>query len=91
MAVGIQGRMPDATILPEVDRPDYSQHVTFEWIITHAYRFAIRASIPFVLACEVPSRQAAHSDIPVMDFVRKPTYSGVKISPTGEYPANIRR
>ena len=40
----------------------------------------------FALACSVPSTQAAQSDIPVMDFVRDPTYGSVKISPTGEYP-----
>jgi hypothetical protein len=87
MAVGIQGRMPDATILPEADRTDYSQQVTFEQTIMQAYRVAIRAAIPFALACGVPSTQAAQPDIPVMDFVRNTTYSGVKISPTGEYLA----
>ncbi|MES2669332.1 MAG: hypothetical protein V4673_02770 [Pseudomonadota bacterium] len=41
----------------------------------------------FALACAVPLTQAAHPDIPVTDFVRNPTCSGVKISPTGEYLA----
>lgn len=41
----------------------------------------------FALACAVPLTQAAQPDIPVMDFVRNPTCSGVKISPTDEYLA----
>lgn len=42
----------------------------------------------FTLVCATHSAAAAvPADIPVMDFVRNPTYSGVKISPNGEYLA----
>ena len=47
-----------------------------------------RTVIALVLACAAQTATAAEpADIPVMDFVRNPTYSSVKISPTGEYLA----
>jgi dipeptidyl aminopeptidase/acylaminoacyl peptidase len=36
---------------------------------------------------EVPPSKIPPSEIPIEDFVRNPTYSNVKISPTGEYLA----
>lgn len=47
-----------------------------------------RTAIALVLACIAHTAAAAEpADIPVIDFVRNPTYSGVKISPNGEYLA----
>ncbi len=47
-----------------------------------------RTVIALALACAAHTVTAAEpADIPVMDFVRNPTYSGVKISPNGEYLA----
>ena len=51
-----------------------------------------RTIIALALACAAHTATAAAAidipaDIPVMDFVRNPTYSSVKISPTGEYLA----
>lgn len=51
-----------------------------------------RTAIALALACAAQAVTAAApidipADIPVMDFVRNPTYSGVKISPNGEYLA----
>ena len=39
------------------------------------------------IATATPSALALAETIPVEDFVRHPTYSGVKISPSGEYLA----
>ena len=45
-------------------------------------------ALALALACAASAATAAEpAEIPVMDFVRNPTYSGVKISPTGEYLA----
>ncbi len=46
-----------------------------------------RTAIALALACVAPFSQAAQPEIPITDFVRNPTYSGVKISPNGEYLA----
>ncbi len=46
-----------------------------------------RTALALALICAAPLAQAAQPEIPVMDFVRNPTYSGVKISPDGEYLA----
>ena len=47
-----------------------------------------RTVVALALACAASTATAAEpAEIPVMDFVRNPTYSGVKISPTGEYLA----
>jgi len=51
-----------------------------------------RTVVALALACVAHTATAAApidspADIPVMDFVRNPTYSGVKISPNGEYLA----
>jgi hypothetical protein len=47
-----------------------------------------RTIVALALACAAQTAIAAEpADIPVMDFVRNPTYSGVKISPNGEYLA----
>ena len=46
-----------------------------------------RTALALGLICAAPLAQAAQPEIPVMDFVRNPTYSGVKISPDGEYLA----
>lgn len=48
-------------------------------------RLATLASLLFGLGI-APAIQAADT-LPIEDFVRRPTYSGVKISPTGEYLA----
>jgi dipeptidyl aminopeptidase/acylaminoacyl peptidase len=46
-----------------------------------------RTAFALALACSTSFAQAAEPEIPVIDFVRNPTYSSVKISPTGEYLA----
>jgi dipeptidyl aminopeptidase/acylaminoacyl peptidase len=48
-----------------------------------------RAIAAFALACSTAAAAAAAepAQIPIQDFVRNPTYSAVKISPTGEYLA----
>jgi dipeptidyl aminopeptidase/acylaminoacyl peptidase len=46
-----------------------------------------RTIFALALVCAAPFSAAAESEIPVMDFVRNPTYSGVRISPNGEYLA----
>ncbi len=46
-----------------------------------------RTATALALACVAPFSQAAQPEIPITDFVRNPTYSGVKISPNGEYLA----
>lgn len=46
-----------------------------------------RTILALTLACSPMFAQAAEPEIPVIDFVRNPTYSSVKISPTGEYLA----
>ncbi len=47
-----------------------------------------RAIAAFALACSTAAVAAAEpAQIPIQDFVRNPTYSAVKISPTGEYLA----
>jgi dipeptidyl aminopeptidase/acylaminoacyl peptidase len=45
------------------------------------------AAFALALACSTPAAAADPAQIPIQDFVRNPTYSAVKISPTGEYLA----
>jgi dipeptidyl aminopeptidase/acylaminoacyl peptidase len=45
---------------------------------------ALAADKPAANAAKAPTAAGA---IPIDDFIRKPTYSGIKISPTGEYLA----
>lgn len=51
----------------------------------------LRTTVALALACAAHTAIAAPAApaaaIPIEDFVRNPTYSGVKISPTGEYLA----
>ena len=54
------------------------------------HRTTVALALPYALALACiaqPEAAAEPAQIPVMDFVRNPTYSSVKISPTGEYLA----